>query len=564
MAVGYLPLARIGDVLQGQSSVTQLRAQAATIELLPGMQAEYMSVMTPRPPPPGWTGSYRALNRFEFELGNQKEVSDAHCILIQAQDVDYLIPGTVIFQTFYGFHTNVANAFCSGQWQTRYRDVISDTDYQSGLRTEVDQATGDWYIVVNTGLTRSHAIRLALLKFDPFGFDCACDIHADALRQNKLRSGSEERFWFARPQIPYRWDEAPFRMEVRGYPLRPHRPSEPSRPRFLVTSIDAYSWPYAEQVIHSEIANSNARSDKPPVKAEPRPYHPKPKPPPVPADPRADPDHHQDPGWDEATNQAFDGTFSFLNEPQHLKQEKQSHKQYEPSRPRPKPAPSPVLSGGNEASGEGRPAPVAADTRERCSSQQLQFLLDALDGLRDEKHIDRHEPLAPPADSPLRRTRNRISCWSFLSEEQIRKRGRNDRGWEFLFEKVLTDAGACRRSYPRCMLVLRVTIEKQDIIVFEIEPRQTEAGYCTYLMKPTTEFNFFDLAAVVENIRRWAGRVDPADMRHVFDRISSSPIARRHRYARQKGGGPIQGFDPESLLRGLRSALAGSVGDVDE
>lgn len=555
MFVGHLPLVRIGDVLRGQRIVTQLLSRSETITLKLGMEAEIVSVMAERKAPPDWPGSYRALNRFEFELGKVKEVTGANCMLIATPEAEYVIPGTVLLQTFYGFHTNVVNAFCGGQWQVRHRDVISKADFNSGLRTEIDSTTGDWYIVVETGLTRAHAVRLALLLFDPYGYECACEIHSNALEQNRGRRSDEERYWFAKPRIPYQWHETPFTMRVRGFPLRPHRPSGGARERFLVTSIDGYSWPHTDQVIHSEIANSGNRSDQTAAQKETRPYRNNQKPPPVPADPRATPDHHQDPDRNEAINQTADGTFKFLNEPKHMLQIKQSHKEYEPSRPRLQPTSSPVVSSGIESSGEGRPAPLVADTRERCPSQQLQFLLDALDGLQRDGHIDTYEHLAPPPESPLRCIRNRIPCWCFLSEEQIHWHGKRDHGWEFLFEHVESDAGVRRRSYPRCMLVLRITLMGRKIVVFEIEPRRGEPGYRTYVMEQTIDINWLGLIPVIDNIRKWSGRVEEKALAYVFESVSCKPNARRHRYARRDGDGTITGFDQGSLLRGLHEAI---------
>lgn len=553
---GLLPLLTIGDVFQGTQVVTRLRARVRTIEMDRDTPSVRASVMAEREAPSDWTGSYRVLNKFEFELGKQREVTGAKCLTISARDGDYVIPATVIFKTFYGFHTAVANAFCNGPWQTHHRDVISTSNFESGLRTSIDEATGDWHIVVETGLTRAHAVRLAVLLFDPHGYACACEINEDARRQNQFRRADDERFWFANARIPYTCENQPFLMRVSGFPLRPLRVQPGTRTRFLVTSIDEHTWPHVQQVIHSEMATSNARSNNPKKEKEPRPYWGS-KPPPVPADPKAQADHHHDPDQKSAINQAFEGSFRFMNEPDHRMQLKESHKQYPPAPPRPKEGPSSVVSAGIETSGDGNPAPLTGDSRERCPSQQLQFLLTALDTLLDNELIDSYTPLAPPVDSRLRAMRNGIPCWSFLSEGEVRKRGTNTRGWEFINEEVKTERmGSYRSAYPRCLLIVRVLLRGQEIVLFEVEPRRSDNGYCTYIMAPTVGYNWMDLESIVERVRRRAGRVNKDDLQQVFERVSSKPTARKHAYLRRDDDTVFTGLDSASLLRKLEAAVA--------
>lgn len=554
--VGHLPLVRIGDVIQGQRVVGHLRSVSATITLAPGMKPETVSIFDAHKPPPFWRTPYQVLNDSEFDLGAKSKVSGAQCMLIATPEAEYLIPGTVLLQGFYAFHTKLANAICRGQWQTTYRDVIADSNDETGLRTAVDEETQDWYIVAQTGMTRDHAPRLAALYLDPYGRECAEDIHRNAIAQ-KSRSGTGvDKVWFAKPRIPYRWDNAPFAMQVRGYPLR--KPAGTLQ-RILVTSIDGHSWPHNDRVVHSEIANSSRRGmEDPAPPAEPRSVGGGMRPRPVAADPEATSDHRQDASAEEPVNQVTQGTFKFLDTPRHQLQIKLRHKPSAPPKVGQRPGASTVLSSGIATGGAGRPAPLEAGTRNGTSANRLQLLLNALSGLRENGEIDDWKYLSPPTGSPFRRLLNSMPCWSFLSTDEVRRNGRRARGWGYVYEDADADWGTQRTAHPRCLLVLQVTLENRTVLIFEIEPRTQDTGYCTYLMEPTHSFGMVDLAGAVERIREFEGRIDVEALPIVFEGISIKPIARRHHHGRlpDDDGRTNKVLDQGGLLRRLQAALS--------
>lgn len=108
---GTLPLLRIGDVVRGHRIEGALRQREATISLTGDTPVRTVGILDEQPPPQEWNGKhYRVLNRFEHELGAQPEVRDAKCLSIKIGRAEYLIPATVILTTFYGFHTEPANA----------------------------------------------------------------------------------------------------------------------------------------------------------------------------------------------------------------------------------------------------------------------------------------------------------------------------------------------------------------------------------------------------------------------------------------------------------------------
>lgn len=553
---GSLPLLRIGDVVRERQVVGQLRQREATIALEPGMEAALVGIYSPSPPPKDWGDApHRVLNRFEYELGGHDQLRRAHCLRVTTAHMEYLIPATVVLRTFYAFHTRVANAMLSGRWDVKYRDVISTLNYASGIGTYIDPKTGDWHIVVQPGLTREHAVRLALLLFDDHARQCANAIHSSALRQTHGLRADDERFWFAEAQIPFRWDTEVFKMRVKGFPLRPLRPSEGKVCRFLVTCIEATSWPLVDQVIHWELANSNTLSPEREGEKVDKTYYPG-KPPAVPAKDDAEPNHQSDAFVNAADNQVVAEDFRFLNPPLLSQQVKRSHKEYRGAEPvKPSEPPGQVLSAGNIAPGEEKPAPLVADSKDRHPCRQLQFLLNALEQLVDRADVSGFEVLGPPEGSHLRLLRNNVACWSFLTEEQTLRLPARASGWPYLFDRARGD-GAPRRAYARSLLVILVTLGDRQLLLFEVEPRLLETGYRLYLCEPTESVHWTSIETSLLILRAYEGRLDERGLVHAFKGLSTmAAVAVNHSYERDAED-RIIGLNPDALHRALMRACA--------
>ncbi len=546
---GLLPLLRIGDVVRERQVVGQLRQREATITLEPGMDAALVGIYSPSPPPKDWGDApHRVLNRFEYELGGYDQLRRAQCLRVATARMEYLIPATVVLRTFYAFHTKVANAMLSGRWDVKYRDVISTLNYASGIGTYIDPKTGDWHIVVQPGLTREHAVRLALLLFDDYARQCANAIHSTALRQTHGLRADDERFWFAEAQIPFRWTTEAFKMRVKGFPLRPLRPSDGEVCRFLVTRIEATSWPLADQVIHWELANSNALSPEREGEEVDKTYYPG-KPPAVPAKDDAEPNHESDAFLSAADNQVAAEDFWFLNPPLLSQQVKRSHKEYRGAESvKPSEPPSPILSAGNVAPGVDKPAPLVADSKDRHPCRQLQFLLNALEQLVDRADITGFEVLGPPEDSHLRIMRNNVACWSFLTEEQTMRLPAKASGWSYLFDRT-RGGGSPRRAYARCLLVILVTLGDRQLLLFEVEPRLLETGYRLYLCEPTEAVHWTSIETALLTLRAAEGRLDARGLVQAFKGLSTmAAMAVNHSYERDAEG-RIIGLSPDTLHR---------------
>lgn len=546
---GMLPVLRLGDVLRGRDVVGQLRQRRTIVTISPGTSPSLVSIFRQTLPPEGWGDApHSVLNRFEYELGPKDNVRGAKCLRVSSSGVDYVIPATVILKTFYGFHTKVANAICSGRWETRFRDVISTLRYESGIGTYVNPSTGAWNIVVQPGLTRAHAVRLALLYFDDYARQCANAIHSSSLEQTHGQRADDERFWFAEAQIPYRWDHEPFRMQVTGYPLRPFRPSA-AVTRFLVTQIEATSWPLGDQAIFSELANSNSLGPDRESRPVARPYYGR-KPPPVQAREDASISHQSDPYARAPDNWVAGDDFRFLDTPQHYQQTKTSHKSYEGSQTlNPEESAAALLSAGNAAPGSTKPAPLVADLKDRHPVGQLHYLITALADLANEGRISAVEVLGPPENSHLRILRHNVACWSFLTEDETRRLHVDSRGWPYHVDR---SGPNLRQASARCLLVIQVLVDGRNLVLFEIEPRALETGYRLYVCEPSGDVDWVSVENVLITLRAYEGRLDEHGLGSAFKSLTPRPaIALNHSYKRD-GDDRIVGLNKDALLRGLQ------------
>lgn len=560
--VGQLPLLRIGDVIEGTRRITRLRQDEHDVQISQSTPMNVAAVLDPHDlVPEGWSlGTYRTLNDFEYQLPRAL-VGASNCTLFQLGLEELVIPDAVIFKTFYGFHTRLANAICNGPWHDlrgggSAAEVISLGPFESGIGTGIDPSTGAWKIVLKAGFSEKHAPALAALWFDRHASGGANRIYTDSVRSTTRRPSGASMDWHMRAIIPYALSSAPFRMRVQGFALRGFRPlsaAEAGR-RFLVTAIVATSWPYRDQEIRWDLFNSNTKSDDPaPAKVE-RPYFGV-KPKSVAADDDALIDTMTDPSSLAADNIMAGDEYMFLNEPKLIRQVKDTHKIYEGTPPAAAEPPAPVLSAGNSTGGPERPAPLVGDAMERLPASQLRFVLKALRELLSQGAIESFSVRGPGPQSHLARMSAGVRCWSFIREENVRSRTLPAHGWEVLFDDHRHDATGARRRYPRCVLIVEIRIAQRDLLMFEVEPRTAEPSYRSYILRPLPTCSDVNIEEVLLRLRELRGRVPHAKLGHVFEPISDSAcVAWRHRYEHGPDG-ELVGTSASTLLSGLMKAI---------
>lgn len=529
---GYLPLLRIGNIAQGSSIVGRLPLAQKSLRLTSASDIEHVKVSEEWTAPKDWSvGPYRLLNRFDFHLDGIEDIKAARCVVVRQNDMDFIIPKMVIFQAFYGIHSRVINALCGGPWPMTAKQIICFDHFKSGIRTAIDQETGAWKIVLQTGMRSDQAPALALLWFDQFARTQAESMFTDGLLQNRMFRGGDGRSWFASANIPHRLGPRPFQMDVVGYQLRPFSPYAPTtEPRkFLVTEISRSTWSLPEQRIEVEIANSNAEGVHQVATQEPKPFGR--GRPPVEADPDAVATSDEDPDTASSTNLVSTSTFEFINQPKTKPQVKDTNKCYPASLPAFADEPDSVISAGNSVYGAERPSKAAAEQRVRQPSKQLEYLVEALNELVLSGEIESLEPLVPPGETGLLIMRNGMPCWSFLTPRDRRVGAVPKAGWEVIHDSKEINGLVLPRRYARCLLILKVAINGRTIILFEVEPRPTEASFCIYAFEQDQELVSWYVEQVIAEIREREGRLNSRSLAQVFEPLTGSTVkALKHFY----------------------------------
>lgn len=551
---GYLPLLRVGDIARDGSIVGRLPCVRDTITLNNSAEVKSLSVSDKLPQPESWSaGVYRLLNRFDYHLDGIPDIYKAGCLVVRKNKIDFIIPKMVIFQTFYGFHTRMVNALCGGPWGLTAKKVISFDDYESGISTGIDDGTGAWRIVLETGIRSDLAPAIALLWFDPFARAATDALYTDALSQNSGVSSGDNRSWFTNANIPHQIDSRPFRMDVMGFPLRPFIPSAPddAPKKFLVHSIVRSSWSLPDQLILWELANSNAKGAEQTQTTERKPFGGKR---PVEADPNAVATSDEDPNAGSAVNLAYGGTFEFIEKPKASKQAKTTSKSYPESSTVTTEDPDTVISSGNPVHGEGRPSKGEAEQRVRKPSKLFLHLVAALEALVRQGMVESFEAVAPPGDAGLLIVRNGIPCWSLLHLRDRMYNKTPKTGWEVIHDSHIVNGVDVPKRYARCLLIMRVILQSRSMILMEIEPRPGESSFCIYAFEQDQELVSWYVEQVISDIRAQMGRLSDSSLAKVFELLTVNPVrALKHAYEYPKG---VPKEEAEPI--GIRANLLGA------
>lgn len=266
--MGAIPALSIGAVFQNKKQVGELPSLREQI-LLPHAEksCETKTLHDEIPYPNGWDPKFphRILNPFEFSLP-KKSFPQSQCLVFRTTKITYVIPRSVIFQTFYGLHALMARAFTNGPWPETLKSMIFTGDLDSGMKTEIDSLTGHWNLVRQLNVDRALAPLLALYYFDPYARACAESIYSSALQE---RGVSERNPWHISAKIPFQGTE-PVVLNARGYRLRSFitraskKSAYPSLPtKVLITRIVASSFPRHAPDISTAAFINPLRGDKP-------------------------------------------------------------------------------------------------------------------------------------------------------------------------------------------------------------------------------------------------------------------------------------------------------------
>ena len=540
LLAGYLPAFQIGDVLEDGKKVASLPWERRSIRISNATSLKDLCVNDAIERPGGWTVNtpFRVLNKFEFQLGGIGDVQQSRCLIFRHNGVEYVLPKMVIFKTFYARHTRLINALCNGPWALTAQKVISFAQYESGIRTGIDPTTGDWLIVLQTGLPESLAHTLALLWFDSFGRGKADALFSQSLVQTMESRGGNGNRWFVNADIPHRFDRHPLDLGVQGFRLRAITPSRPNADpeRFLITVISSSSWSLPNQQIRNEVHNSNVPGKDEREQGGERGYQGGKLP--VTGDPNSIATSISDPDAGESTNMFESDTFEYTNLPLLKPQQKLSSVKLPPSGPRQSSGSSPLVSSGNPTYAIVSPAPAVISSELRAGCQQFEFLIRALDELAIAGVVQTFAAIAPSTEDGLAITRNGLPCWSLLKERD-RKRGHvPKRKWESIDDESPSVASAdthgnppTRTRHARSVLVLSIRLGEVDVALLEIEPRPSAHTFRMIAFVQSGPLIPLVVTPALDAIREYEGVFKDNELDAAFATMTSNPVtAMKHSY----------------------------------
>lgn len=474
--VGTLPEIEIGDVFQSKTRVARLPSKSFPV-LLPfaesTCESRRLSDLEP-PPYQKWARQmpYRILNNFEYSL-DKKQFHGSNFLVYKSPTVDYIIPKSVIFKTFYAQNRKFALAFTNGDWPTQSETLVCTKELESGLKTGVDETTGEWNIVLQLKVPAELTPLIGIYLFDEHGRACASSIYSSML---KSRNNNQNDAWFIDAKIPFTaTPQNPLRLAVQGFELRRYAGAEEGKPiRVLVTKILQSSLPALPQINRSYVINGQQAQNKVKVD-EPAPFtnHASIKP----ANQKTTVDSNIDSNPSFGTAEILSSSFSWIDPPDVRQMQKTSSKSYNklarPNGDEEKNLNN-VSSGNSTYSNTAHPE-ANTKTLVRNPDKLFDQLISVLSTLKKEEKIFDYRILAP-----IQKIQGieigGLLCWNFLDEES-RSTGRwPSKGWRMKKHAEKTDQGHYMLGQPRAALVIRIDYT-EDKFGYWIEIEQKSTSY---------------------------------------------------------------------------------------
>lgn len=473
--VGTLPLIAIGRVYQHQQLVGELPAKCHLL-FLPRSEESCSSVRVRQDlaKPPGWGDQYdyRVLSKREFS-GIGAPFDRSRCLIFfnVGNAITYVIPRIVIFQRFYAVHTEIARAFAPGPWSKTRSYVVYENPLKSGLLTQVDPATGDWHVILQTHVPDEYHLLVALLYFDKFASHCAEQIYTQALKDKQNND-----VWYASARLPFRPDDRPLKLLARGFMLDERWGPDPAgkthrvRQTFLVTSIPGVAWPkYVPPVWHGRFNSGATGETIHEVPNEPPPYGDPPGE--THGGPRTPITSQTDSSSEHQAYVAIDDTVHWIDPPPERKLVKEHSDRYTGT-PVPRGEESeatPEASSGVRTSQKGNPSQMRSGHPERPPVERYRLLIEALDHLLGMGNLTAWRVIQP-VERFQTELRDGFRCWNFFTHEEGNSLQWPRSGWR------LIERGRRKAGLARSALAVSIEHEGKSGIWIEIEARKSESG----------------------------------------------------------------------------------------
>lgn len=537
---GSLPALRVGQLFHQGEYRVELPTENITVELpLAEKSGRAYDLEEQLPPPPGWSAkhAYRLLGAREFDLCEADWRNQRVLLLKGRGDRDVILPRTVIFQRCYGPHSEMADAFTTLPWDDVRRRLVSDADFENGLKTRKATDLNEWHLVLQTLIPDDFRWHVALFAFDPYAEHQARALFSESHAQRTRRT--KDPSWFCPATLPYDPDY-PLTLRLKGYGLRPG----PGRPKgaFLVTSILGIK--LGQPLPRLAYNRANAGSGGPEVQTveAPKPFGGKEGRNRTNSDRRKVGSTHSPPTGGAVAGYSTD-TFEWDCVLDERVLEKTSSKHYTGvTRPPAKPGNGADSTAKPAAGGQaGRHLQTSAQARPRV--EHFENLIGCLETLRSSGQVNRFH-IVQPEDADLRAERGGRQVWD-LTEEEIRQSRRRPKRWW----RMITPRGTGEESLVgRTVLIVEVRWATSTALLFEVECRRTEQGYCMAALI----FNRAPPASLDAVCVQMLGEIADAEGRHLGKRaqriasgVGGSGAAYRHRYLSDSAPKTL---DPDSLM----------------
>ncbi|WP_312682828.1 hypothetical protein [Stenotrophomonas chelatiphaga] len=381
--------------------------------------------------------------------------------------IEFLIPRSLIFRTFYARSTYLASVFTMGIWdETVGKVIFLDKEFAGNWTREV-QDPRRFHLVMQRGMRKGDAVSVALLHFFPYGKAAANTLYTPMLKAQNDAAFGGDFSWYSNAQIPMDPDLGPYSGRVMGYYLTPHRGRRP-RKTFLVTSFLGFSLPRDFPEMGDILVNDGNRHGDLEHSDGPSPYGGAPDRGGKRPNGMQDNDGHNG----STTHEAFDepsDTFEWINAPPRFDLVKDHSAVYtEPRRPGPNTG-TEDGSFGDRDGAKGSKSALDARLKARASESNFTALLEVLDAVKADGVIAGFGPVYPQ-DPTQRVPIGSCVCWNFLDELEraVSYDQRVRRGWAFLHQEGRRSGGLERGA-----LVVSVTLsDGRNGFWIEIQTRQ--------------------------------------------------------------------------------------------
>ncbi len=394
--------------------------------------------------------------------------------------IEFLIPRVVIFRTFYGFTTKMANLFTQGQWDDVVGDAVHKSEF-AGNKTGIHQATGAWHIVLALGMAENDDHKTALLYFDKYARAEANHVGNPMLQsiERTQLDGGADAHWHANARLPLNPTGQPYTGKVSGFFLYDRRNSSFKGKIFLVRGIHSLNLPSYMPPVGSILINDNSDGAEVTVVSKPKSWPGRPR-----TRKRPNRMSNTDSGDGSTRKPAFDMpsmSFEFLPRPERytLKKDK-STTQTGPRKPGDQ-QPTTEGSSGNVNGNSDSKSHIRAALERRAPSELFEALIAAMAMLKGKGHI-KDSSIIQPSDRHQRVLLGAYECWNFLTEGQHRALqereidGKTGVNWPTRSWPYIASGNSPYDAVERAALVLRVDLaDGRTGIWIEIEMKKSES-----------------------------------------------------------------------------------------